>query len=100
MEEPVAALAGGVRGGVGVVSSGQLRDRGGTDRPDADNAIITVGRNRVMQAQRAPRTLSGNMMADDEMDVFADLDRFNAQGLHLYTTLQPVPDVCCRQPCS
>ena len=57
--------------------------------PTADNAIITVGRNRVMQAQRAPRTLSGNMMAHAEMNAFAELDTFNAQGLHLYTTLEP-----------
>jgi tRNA(Arg) A34 adenosine deaminase TadA len=57
--------------------------------PAADNAIVTVGRNRVMQTQRAPRTLSGNMTAHAEMNAFAELDTFNAEGLHLYTTLEP-----------
>jgi len=57
--------------------------------PSADNAIVTAGRNRVMQTQRAPRTLSGNMTAHAEMNAFAELDTFNAEGLHLYTTLEP-----------
>jgi tRNA(Arg) A34 adenosine deaminase TadA len=57
--------------------------------PAADNAIVTVGRNRVMQTQRAPRTLSGNMTAHAEMNAFAELDTFDAEGLHLYTTLEP-----------
>lgn len=57
--------------------------------PAADNTIVTAGRNRVMQTQRAPRTLSGNMTAHAEMNAFAELDRFNAEGLHLYTTLEP-----------
>ena len=57
--------------------------------PAADNAIVTAGRNRVMQTQRAPRTLSGNMTAHAEMNAFAELERFNAEGLHLYTTLEP-----------
>ena len=62
--------------------------------PAAENAIVTVGRNRVMQTQRAPRTLSGNMTAHAEMNAFAELDTFNdAEGLHLYTTLEPCPDV-------
>lgn len=57
--------------------------------PAADNAIVTAGRNRVMQTQRVPRTLSGNMTAHAEMNAFAELDTFNAEGLHLYTTLEP-----------
>lgn len=57
--------------------------------PAAENAIVTVGRNRVMQTQRAPRTLSGNMTAHAEMNAFAELDTFDAEGLHLYTTLEP-----------
>ncbi len=62
------------------------------DHPDAvDGAgpIVTAGRNRVAQTQRALRTLSGNMMAHAEMNAFAELDQFNAEGLHLYTTLEP-----------
>lgn len=62
------------------------------DHPDAVDGvgpIVTVGRNRVSQQQRSPRTLSGNMMAHAEMNAFAELDQFNAEGLHLYTTLQP-----------
>lgn len=54
-----------------------------------DNSIITVGRNRVAQRQPQERMLSGNMTAHAEMNAFASLDRFNADGLHLYTTLEP-----------
>jgi tRNA(Arg) A34 adenosine deaminase TadA len=57
--------------------------------PAAENAIVTAGRNRVAQQQRSPRTLSGNMTAHAEMNAFAELDTFNAEGLHLYTTLEP-----------
>jgi tRNA(adenine34) deaminase len=56
---------------------------------DGGGAIVTAGRNRVMQTQRSPRTLSGNMTAHAEMNAFAELDTFNAEGLHLYTTLEP-----------
>ena len=62
------------------------------DHPDAVEGvgpIVTAGRNRVAQTQRAPRTLSGNMMAHAEMNAFAELDTFDAEGLHLYTTLEP-----------
>jgi len=62
------------------------------DHPDAVDGvgpIVTAGRNRVAQTQRAPRTLSGNMTAHAEMNAFAELDTFNAEGLHLYTTLEP-----------
>lgn len=62
------------------------------DHPDAVEGvgpIVTAGRNRVAQTQRVPRTLSGNMMAHAEMNAFAELDTFNAEGLHLYTTLEP-----------
>ena len=57
--------------------------------PANDDAIVTAGRNRVMQQQRSPRTLSGNMTAHAEMNAFAELDQFDAEGLHLYTTLEP-----------
>lgn len=55
----------------------------------ADDSIIAVGRNRVAQRTPELRTLSGNMAAHAEMNAFASLDRFNADGLHLYTTLEP-----------
>lgn len=54
-----------------------------------DGAMIAVGRNRVAQLTTEPRTLSGNLMAHAEMNAFASLDRPNADGLHLYTTLEP-----------
>jgi tRNA(Arg) A34 adenosine deaminase TadA len=57
--------------------------------PAADDAIVAAGRNRVNQQQRVARTLSGNMMAHAEMNALAELDTMNAEGLHLYTTLEP-----------
>lgn len=57
--------------------------------PAADDAIVTAGRNRVNQQQRVARTLTGNMMAHAEMNAMAELDAFDAEGLHLYTTLEP-----------
>jgi tRNA(Arg) A34 adenosine deaminase TadA len=58
------------------------------DPADGDS-VVSVGRNRVAQAELQTRTLSGNMTAHAEMNAFASLDRFNADGLHLYTTLEP-----------
>ena len=55
----------------------------------ADGQIVSAGRNRVAQTDPDVRTLSGNMTAHAEMNAFASLDRFNADGLHLYTTLEP-----------
>lgn len=55
----------------------------------ADGSIVSVGRNRVRQQESEPRTLTGNMTAHAEMNAFAALDRWNAEGLHLYTTLEP-----------
>lgn len=54
-----------------------------------DGAIVATGRNRVAQREGQARTLSGNMIAHAEMNAFAGLDRFNAEGLHLFTTLEP-----------
>lgn len=54
-----------------------------------NNSVLAIGRNRVAQQQTQQRTLTGNMTAHAEMNAFASLDRFNADGLHLYTTLQP-----------
>lgn len=55
----------------------------------ADGSIVSSGRNRVAQTEREPGVLSGNMTAHAEMNAFAALDRFNAEGLHVYTTLEP-----------
>lgn len=57
--------------------------------PVNGGGVVSVGRNRVAQQHLQERTLSGNMTAHAEMNAFAALDRFNADGLHLYTTLQP-----------
>lgn len=54
-----------------------------------DNSVVSVGRNRVAQRSAQERMLTGNMTAHAEMNAFASLDRFNADGLHLYTTLEP-----------
>ncbi|NND73469.1 MAG: nucleoside deaminase [Ilumatobacter sp.] len=50
---------------------------------------VAVGRNRVAERDRLPGLISGNMTAHAEMNAFAALDRFDARGLHLYTTLEP-----------
>lgn len=55
----------------------------------ATGVVVARGRNRVGQATLEPGLLSGNMMAHAEMNAFAALERFNAAGLHLYTTLEP-----------
>jgi len=55
----------------------------------ATGRIISRGRNRVAEQPSAPGVIAGNMTAHAEMNAFASLDRFNAQGLHLYTTLEP-----------
>lgn len=54
-----------------------------------DDTIVTTGRNRVAQRVPQPGVLSGNMTAHAEMNAFAALTRLNAEGLHLYTTLEP-----------
>ena len=51
--------------------------------------VVAVGRNRVRDANEQPRTLTGNFMAHAEMNAFAAMGRFKADGLDLYTTLQP-----------
>ena len=51
--------------------------------------VVAVGRNRINEALAEPKTISGNFMAHAEMNAFAAMNRFNAHGLHLYTTLQP-----------
>lgn len=51
--------------------------------------IVTRGHNRVVGRPTEPGVLAGNFMAHAEMNVFAALHRFHANGLHLYTTLEP-----------
>lgn len=51
--------------------------------------VVGLGRNRVSDASEEPRTLSGNFMAHAEMNAFAAMPTFKAEGLDLYTTLQP-----------
>jgi tRNA(Arg) A34 adenosine deaminase TadA len=55
---------------------------------DGDD-ILSAGRNRVTERAAEAGTLAGNFMAHAEMNAFAGLDRFWADGLHLYTTLEP-----------
>ncbi len=51
--------------------------------------VVATGRNRVNETDALPGTLGGNFMAHAEMNAFAALDRYKAEGLHLFTTLQP-----------
>lgn len=55
----------------------------------SDGAVVASGRNRVNTTMALPRTLNGNFMAHAEMNALAALDRFKADGLVLYTSLQP-----------
>lgn len=55
----------------------------------ANGEIVSVGRNRVSEETEQPQTISGNFMAHAEMNAFAAMRRFKADGLHLYTTLEP-----------
>ncbi len=55
----------------------------------ASMEIVSAGRNRVLQREPDSRQVAGNMMAHAEMNAFAALPRWNADGLHLYTTLEP-----------
>jgi tRNA(Arg) A34 adenosine deaminase TadA len=51
--------------------------------------IVTTGHNRVASSTPLPGRLNGNMTAHAEMNAFSALGQFNAEGLHLYTTLEP-----------
>ncbi|MEZ5295339.1 MAG: nucleoside deaminase [Ilumatobacteraceae bacterium] len=55
----------------------------------ADWSVVSVGRNRVAQSESEPGLLSGNMTAHAEMNAFAAMRRWNAAGLHVYSTLEP-----------
>lgn len=51
--------------------------------------IVAVGRNRTAEDRTEPGVLAGNFMAHAEMNAIAAMPRFKAEGLHLYTTLEP-----------
>lgn len=55
----------------------------------ATGDTVATGRNRVAQRTSEPGLLTGNMTAHAEMNAFAAMDRFDAEGLHLYSTLEP-----------
>ena len=52
-------------------------------------AVVARGRNRTAEPRTEPGVLASNFMAHAEMNTFAVLDRFKADGLHLYTTREP-----------
>ena len=60
-----------------------------TDPNIGGEPIVAVGRNLVATGRPADQPLAGNYMAHAEMNAFASLDRYNAGGLRLTTTLEP-----------
>ena len=70
--------------GIGAV----LVDPATTDA-DGDPEVVCAGRNRVSEKPTHAATIAGNFMAHAEMNAYAALPRFTAEGLHLYTTLEP-----------
>lgn len=57
--------------------------------PRRGHEVVAVGRNLVVTGAPADLPIAGNYLAHAEMNAYASLDRFNAAGLHLSTTLQP-----------
>lgn len=55
---------------------------------DATGRIVARGRNRVLEEAGTGR-LAGSLLAHAEMDAFADLGLRTADGLTLYTTVEP-----------
>jgi len=61
----------------------------------ATEEIVSTGRNRVEVSASADeraagdRSISGTFLAHAEMNALATLPRFKADGLHLYTSLEP-----------
>jgi tRNA(Arg) A34 adenosine deaminase TadA len=51
--------------------------------------VVSRGRNRANEQRAEPGVLAGNFTAHAEMNAFAALRRWDASGLHLYTTLEP-----------
>lgn len=78
--------------GIGAVLIDPAIDSGS----DVAAQIVARGRNRVGEPQIDPnRTvgIGGTFLAHAEMNAFIALPRVFATGLHLYTTLETVPDV-------
>jgi tRNA(Arg) A34 adenosine deaminase TadA len=55
---------------------------------DEDLRVVASGRNMVASASNDQR-LSGNYMAHAEMNLFAGMSTYDAEGFHLLSTLQP-----------
>ncbi len=55
----------------------------------ATGNVVARGRNRTTEPRTEPGVLAGNFMAHAEMNAFAVMNRFKADGLHLYTTREP-----------
>jgi tRNA(Arg) A34 adenosine deaminase TadA len=55
---------------------------------DVDGKIVSKGRNRVLEASESGN-IAGTLLAHAEMDAFAGLGLSTAEGLTLYTTVEP-----------
>lgn len=55
----------------------------------ASGEVVSQGRNRTAEDRSEAGVLASNFMAHAEMNAIAALPRFKADGLHLYTTLEP-----------
>jgi len=51
--------------------------------------VVSIGRNQIRQPSTEVGVIGGNLMAHAEMNALATLARPKADGLHLYTTLEP-----------
>ena len=51
--------------------------------------VVSAGRNRLGEKPSVPNVLGGNHIAHAEMNAFAGMTGMKADGLHLYTTVQP-----------
>jgi tRNA(Arg) A34 adenosine deaminase TadA len=56
---------------------------------DSDGDVVSRGRNRTAERRSEAGVLAGNFTAHAEMNAFAAMPRWSADGLDLYTTLQP-----------
>jgi tRNA(Arg) A34 adenosine deaminase TadA len=60
-----------------------------TDPRQDDEPVLSVGRNLVVGVGAVDQPIAGNYMAHAEMNAFASLASYSAEGLSLYTTLEP-----------
>jgi tRNA(Arg) A34 adenosine deaminase TadA len=61
-----------------------------TDPQIHGESFVSVGRNLVVTTPADDQPLAGNYMTHAEMNAFASLAAHNAEGLNLYTTLEPL----------